>query len=241
MSMIAERAYNSTRTNKTNKSESAEDKAYRLAQKYNSILRLIEQVNDARSFLQVRNEIGAYAHEAGKNSMDVMKLTGKLNERIKVVTNETQASIDRLSSEIDEIKNEKFEESVEVLQKLNTQAEHKMLEIMMHLGTNNDGGTGNKRRIGNYVVNADRPTALALMKLASLPQYMNCFTTKQKEVIVEKSKSPAEVAWERNKEPMLAEKSSQLGKEYLKAMNIRNVQKQITNTENKYYFKESEV
>lgn len=109
------------------------------------------------------------------------------------------------------------------------------------MGTNNDNNTGNRRRVGNWVVQADRADAIALMKLASLPQYTECFTSKQKQIIVEKSKSPAEAVWERNKEPMLAEKSSQLGKEYLKAMNIRNVQKQITNTENKYYFKESEV
>ena len=157
------------------------------------------------------------------------------------LTNETQASIDRLSSEIDEIKNEKFEEPVEILQELNAQAEHRLLQFMMQMGTNNDNNTGNCRRVGNWVVQADRADAIALMKLASLPQYTECFTSKQKQIIVEKSKSPAEAVWERNKEPMLAEKSSQLGKEYLKAMHIRNVQKQITNTENKYYFKESEV
>lgn len=238
MSLIAERAYNSTRGNRAK--ETPEDRAYRLAQKYNSILRLIEQVNDARTFIQCKNTISSFAKEAGEHSLDVVKLNGKLNERIKVVTNETQASIDRLSSEIDKIKSDKFTESVEVLQKLNTQAEHKMLEIMMHLGTNNDGGTGNKRRIGNYVVNADRPTALALMKLASLPQYSDCFTTKQKGIIVEKSKSEAEIVFEKNKEPLLAEKSAQLGKAYMKAMNIRNMMKKLSNAEG-YYFKESGV
>lgn len=229
----------SNRTNK-NKTESAEDRAYKLAREHNAILRRIEQVNDARTFIQCKNVISAYANKVGKNSIDVVRLNGKLNERIKVVTNETQASIDRLSSEIDKIKNDKFVESADVLQEVNTQAEHRLLQFMMKLGTNNDGGTGNRRKIGNFVFQADREDAIALMRMASLPQYAEFFTTKQKSIILEKSKNPAEVVFEKNKEPLLAEKSSQLGKKYMKAMNIRNTLKKIGNTEG-YYFKEGEV
>ena len=106
MSLIAERAYNSTRGNRAK--ETPEDRAYRLAQKYNSILRLIEQVNDARSFLQCRNVINAFAKEAGEHSMDVVKLNGKLTDRIKVVTQDTQNNIDRISAEIDKIKKDNW-------------------------------------------------------------------------------------------------------------------------------------
>ncbi len=230
----AERIYNN-RTNKTK--ETPEDKAYRLAREYNSILRMVEQVNDARSYLQCRNTIASYGREVGKNSLDVMKLNGKLNERIKVVTNETQASIDKLSAEIEEVKNDKFIESADVLQELNTLAEHRLMKFLMQLGTNN---TGNRRRVGNWVVQADRADACALMKLASLPQYMNYFTTKQREIILEKSKSEAEVIWERNKEPLIAEKNARLGQLYMKSLNVRNVLKKVSNAEG-YYFKEGEV
>ena len=240
MTEFVKKLHNNNRTG-NKKQESPEDRTYRLARTYNSILHSIDKVSDAKTYVQTRNLINSFAHEAGKNSLDAIKLTEKLNSRIENVAHDTQQNIDRISAEIDKIKNEKFEEPVEILQELNAQAEHRLLQFMMQMGTNNDNNTGNRRRVGNWVVQADRADACALMKLASLPQYMNCFTMKQKEIILEKSKSPAEVAWERNKEPMLAEKSSQLGKEYLKAMNIRNVQKQITNTENKYYFKESEV
>ena len=240
MSLIAERAYNSTRTNKTNKSESAEDKAYRLSREYNSIFRMIEKVNDAKTFVQCRNAIASYGHEAGKNSLDVMKLTEKLNARIKTIAHDTQQNIDRISAEIDKIKNEKFEEPVEILQELNAQAEHRLLQFMMQMGTNNDNNTGNCRRVGNWVVQADRADAIALMKLASLPQYMNYFTTKQREIILEKSKSEAEVIWERNKEPLIAEKNARLGQLYMKSLNVRNVLKKVSNAEG-YYFKEGEV
>lgn len=78
------------------------------------------------------------------------------------------------------------------------------------------------------------------MKLASLPQYMNYFTTKQREIILEKSKSEAEVIWERNKEPLIAEKNARLGQLYMKSLNVRNVLKKVSNAEG-YYFKEGEV
>lgn len=233
MSSIAERAFNSTRT----KAESAEDKAYRLSREYNSILRLIEKVNDAKTFVQCRNAINAFAQETGKNSLDVIKLTEKLNDRIETVAHDTQENIDKINAEIERIKNEKFEEPVEVLQELNVKAEQRLLQFMMQLGANN---AGNRRRVGNFVIQADRADAIALMKLATLPQYESCFTTKQKQIIVERSKNPAEVVFEKNKEPLLAEKSSQLGKDYMKAMNIRNTLKKVSNAEG-YYFKEGEV
>ena len=62
------------------------------------------------------------------------------------------------------------------------------------------------------------------------------FTTKQKEIILEKSKNPAELVFERNKEPLLKQKYSELGKAYMKLFNLRNVLKKIANTEKAYYF-----
>lgn len=235
MSIIAERAYNSTRGNRAK--ETPEDRAYRLAQKYNSILRLIEQVNDARSFLQCRNVINAFAKEAGEHSMDVVKLNGKLTDRIKVVTQDTQNNIDRISAEIDKIKKDKFQESIDVLRELNVRKENKLLEIMLTMGNVEDA---NRRRLGNYVKNCDRVTALALSQMSSLPQYSNLFSEKMKRVIAENTKSEAEVVWERNKEVLLAEKSSQLGKQYMKSLNLRNALKKVGSAESYYFRKESE-
>ncbi|MGN8850398.1 hypothetical protein [Bariatricus sp. HCP28S3_C2] len=235
MSLIAERAYNSTRGNRAK--ETPEDRAYRLAQKYNSILRLIEQVNDARSFLQCRNVINAFAKEAGEHSMDVVKLNGKLTDRIKVVTQDTQNNIDRISAEIDKIKKDKFQESIDVLRELNVRKENKLLEIMLTMGNVEDA---NRRRLGNYVKNCDRVTALALSQMSSLPQYSNLFSEKMKRVIAENTKSEAEVVWERNKEVLLAEKSSQLGKQYMKSLNLRNALKKVGSAESYYFRKESE-
>lgn len=235
MSLIAERAYNSTRGNRAK--ETPEDRAYRLAQKYNSILRLIEQINDARSFLQCRNVINAFAKEAGEHSMDVVKLNGKLTDRIKVVTQDTQNNIDRISAEIDKIKKDKFQESIDVLRELNVRKENKLLEIMLTMGNVEDA---NRRRLGNYVKNCDRVTALALSQMSSLPQYSNLFSEKMKRVIAENTKSEAEVVWERNKEVLLAEKSSQLGKQYMKSLNLRNALKKVGSAESYYFRKESE-
>ena len=235
MSLIAERAYNSTRGNRAK--ETPEDRAYRLAQKYNSILRLIEQVNDARSFLQCRNVINAFAKEAGEHSMDVVKLNGKLTDRIKVVTQDTQNNINRINAENEKIKKDKFQESIDVLRELNVRKENKLLEIMLTMGNVEDA---NRRRLGNYVKNCDRVTALALSQMSSLPQYSNLFSEKMKRVIAENTKSEAEVVWERNKEVLLAEKSSQLGKQYMKSLNLRNALKKVGSAESYYFRKESE-
>lgn len=244
MGIIAERAYSKENKNKIkrnkNRTESPDDKAYRLARMYNNILRNIEMVSDAKTFLQVRNEISAYAHVAGKESVDVARLRTKLDNRLKTVKEELHASISALNTEIDKIKSDKFEESAEQLQELTTQAEHRTLQFLMQMGNTNDGGVGNRRRVGNWIKDATRVDALALMKIATLPQYANSFTAKQKQIIVEKSKNPAEIVFEQNKASLLAEKGSELGKLYMRAFNLRNIQKKIGNEENHYYFDDYE-
>lgn len=235
MGYVADKAYAYNHSSKTK--ETPEERNYRLSLTYNRISSSIEEkVVDARSYLQMRNTINAYAREAGKGSVDVTRLTQKLNKRVNELEIELNDRIRELNQEIEEIKNQRLEEPIERLNELNTQAEHKTLQILMTLQGNNDKGAGDRRRIGNYVKQADRPQAIALMRIASMPQYSNLFNTKQKEVLVEKSKSEAEVTYERNKAPLLAEKGSELGKLYLKSMNLRNAMKKIGNEENAHYF-----
>ena len=239
MTEFVKKLHNNNRTG-NKKQESPEDRTYRLARTYNSILHSIEKVSDAKTYVQTRNLINSFAHEAGKNSLDAIKLTEKLNSRIEIVAHDIQENIDRINAEIDKIENDRLIEPVEKLQELSTRAEQRLLHFMMQLGTNNDGNTNNRRKIGNFVKQADRVDAIALMKLASLPQYMDYFTTKQKETLLEKSKNPAEIVFERNKEQLLKEKHNELGRMYMKAFNLRNVLKKIGNTEKAYYFTEGQ-
>lgn len=235
MGYVAERAYNYS--NKTKAKETEEERNYRLSRVYNNIFSSIGNVSDAKTYLQVRNAINAYAHEAGKNSADVIRLRTKLNKQVKKLETQLNDRITELNQEIEEIKNERFEDSAEKLQELNVQVEHRTLQMLMQLGNGNrDGGTGIRRKLGNIIAHADRADALALMKIASLPQFAECFSAKQRQIIVEKSKNPAEVVFEKNKEPLLAEKGALLGKAYLKAMNLRNAIKKIGNEENAHYF-----
>ena len=239
MTEFVKKLHNNNRTG-NKKQESPEDRTYRLARTYNSILHSIEKVSDAKTYVQTRNLINSFAHEAGKNSLDAIKLTEKLNSRIENVAHDIQENIDRINAEIDKIENDRLIEPVEKLQELSTRAEQRLLHFMMQLGTNNDGNTNNRRKIGNFVKQADRVDAIALMKLASLPQYMDYFTTKQKETLLEKSKNPAEIVFERNKEQLLKEKHNELGRMYMKAFNLRNVLKKIGNTEKAYCFTEGQ-
>lgn len=234
MGYIAESAYYANRGDR--RKESDADRAYRLSRVYNSIFSKIDKVSDAKSYVETRNAINVFASEVGKDSIDIYKLNKKLAERIQNVYDEIETNIEKITGEIERLKNKKIVEPDEVLQGLNAQAEHRLLHFMMQLGLNNDMNTGNRRKIGNFVAQADRADAVALMKLASLPQYAECFTSKQKQIISEKSRNPAEVVFEKNKQPLLAEKSAELGKLYMRASNIRNVKKRIVNSENNYYF-----
>lgn len=239
MGDVARRAYNYS--NKTKAQETPEERNYRLSLTYNRIWSSIEEkVTDARSYLQMRNTINAYAREAGKQSIEVARLMQKLNTHVKGLETKLNDRIRTLNTEIEEIKNERFEDSAEKLQELNVRVEHRTLQMLMQLGNSNrDGGTGIRRKLGNLIAHADRADALALMKIASLPQFAECFSSKQRQIIVEKSKNPAEVVFEKNKEPLLAEKGASLGKAYLKAMNLRNALKKIGNEENARYFVEN--
>lgn len=236
MGYVADKAYAYNHSSKTK--ETPEERNYRLSLTYNRISSSIEEkVTDARSYVQMRNTINAYAHEAGKNSADVIRLRTKLNKQVKKLETQLNDRIRELNQEIEEIKNDRFEESVEKLQELDVQVEHRTLQMLMQLGNGNrDGGTGIRRKLGNIIAHADRADALALMKIASLPQFAECFSAKQRQIIVEKSKNPAEVVFEKNKEPLLSEKGAELGKAYLKSMSLRNILKKISNEENAHYF-----
>lgn len=236
MGYVADKAYAYNHSSKTK--ETPEERNYRLSLTYNRISSSIEEkVVDARSYLKMRNTINAYAREAGKGSVDVTRLIQKLNKRVKELETELNDRIRELNQEIEEIKKERFEDSAEKLQELNVQVEHRTLQMLMQLGNSNrDGGTGIRRKLGNIIAHADRADALALMKIASLPQFAECFSSKQRQIIVEKSKNPAEVVFEKNKEPLLSEKGAELGRVYLKSMNLRNAFKKIGNEENAHYF-----
>ncbi|OUP63158.1 hypothetical protein B5F13_11430 [Drancourtella sp. An177] len=231
---VAERLYSNNRT-KENK-ETTEEKLFRLGRTYNKIMDDIQRVHDVKTLLQVRNEINEYANEVGKGSADVMRQTDKLNNRVRELKTELDENIRALNTEIEKIKNEKYIEPAEKLQELNVQSEHKTLQFLVQLGNNNDRGTENRRRIGNFVAHADRADAIALMRIASFPEFAQCFTAKHKQIILEKSKNPAEILFDRNKELLLQEKGKQLGEIYMRNFHLRNALKKIGNEENAYYF-----
>lgn len=237
MSELAQRLYY---RQENKRKETEEEKAYKMVQKYNSILRMIEKVNDAKTFVQCKNTISSFAKEVGETSLEVIELTGKLNTRIKSVADDIQKNIDKINEEIEEIKKDSLNESTEYLQELNTIAEQRLLQYMIKLDAGKDNNARNKRKIGNYVAlvekSSDRANAMALVKLATLPQFSDCFTQRQKEIIAEKSLNPAHIVFERNKEMLIKEKSSQLGALYMRAFNIRNIKKKITNADSAFYF-----
>ena len=235
MSEFAERVYYSNNKNKRKQHESDEERMWRLVDTYNKIFNTINKVIDAKSYLQVQNSINAYASEVGKADSSVTHLNTKLKKRIKDVQEQLQADIKKLNKEIEKIKAEKLGESMEQLQELQAQSEQRLLQFLMKLKTTKDGIFINRRNIGNWIVNADRADAIALMRLASMPQFSECFTSHQKDLLVEKSKGQAEIIFEENKNKLLTEKGRELGKLYLRDMNIRNTLKNIANSKSVYF------
>lgn len=237
MSEFAERVYANNVRNKKNKTEETQaEKNYRLSRIYSHISSSINTVSNASEFLKIRNEINSYAGEAGKEDTSVLRLTNELNSRADRLLAELEEEIRKTNQEMDELRNDRFQESPDQLQALNSQAETRTLQFLLQLGANNDGGLGNRRRIGNWIKEADRANALALLRIASLPQFTHCFSSKQKEIIIEKSKNPAETIWEENKQPILKEKGAQLGKLYMRAFTLKKAMRKIGNSENSYYF-----
>lgn len=235
---IAERAYNSRVGNKTNKTETAEQRTYRLSNMSNNVLHAIEKVDSAQDFIRVRNSISMFSHEAGKGDYRVQMLNKKLSDRMNTLTVETQEEINKLNEEIENLKKTQYNESAEVLKNLREQSDRKMLDIMLSLGTNKNGSNINKRKIGNFVHDADRAMAVALMRLSMMPDYAELFTAKQKEILLDKAKTDTEKKFEQNKEQTLKEKNTKLAQLYMKRFHINNALKQISNTG--YYFKKGE-
>lgn len=220
----------------TKKIESAEDRMFRLAAIHNKILHQINSIQDGRDIQKVRSEIRTYEKEVGENSVDLYRLKQKFSERITELTENLDIKIKSLNDEIFQLKSQSYTEPIDKIREINERANDRMFKIMLELDRTKDNGT-NRRKIGNYVQSADRVTAVALSHLYSIQRYETLFTDNQRKIIAEKIQSPAEIAYKKNINTKVADKSKQLAKYYMLAFGIRNVMKQIANEENKYYFK----
>lgn len=216
--------------------ESVEERMFRMSAIHNEIFYEIDAIKNGRDILRIQNKIKDYEKEAGENSTEVFKLKKKLAEQIETITTDLDSKINALNEEIYQFKSQTYTEPIEIIREINERAEIKMYQIMLELGRTKQNDT-NRRKIGNFVVSADRVTATALSRLCSLPQYENLFTEKQRKIIAERIQSPAEIVFKKNINTKITEKSKQLAKYYMLAFGIRSVLKQIANEENAYYFK----
>lgn len=233
MGIIAENAYYNNRYGRNNSViEKEEEKLKRKMRERNQILSEIQSIEDAMGYIKQRNAIIKFGKE--NSDTEAYELRKKLDKRIETVMNDLNKKIEKLTEEIEIEKNKTWHEETEVLEYLHRQAEHRMYEIMLKLGTND---VTLKRQIGAFVSNADRIDAIALTKIAFLPQYEKYFTPRYKDMLAEKVKSKAEIIFEQNKQPILEEKGRELAKYYMRLLNLRNAVKKISYEENQYYFK----
>lgn len=227
---IAERAYAYNKKSY----ETKEEREWRYVKLYNSIFRNITNVKTSKDYLQVMNQISAFKAET-KDMINVSRLNKLLKEQLKNVENELQNKMAKLNDEVENIKNDRLVESAETLRDLQTQSDMFLLELLAKLRTDE---TYNRRYIGSVLANANRPQALAILKLNQMEPYKKLLSEKQKESALLKSKSTAVLIYNKHKEEQIERLNKELSSIYMQAFHLRTAQRQISNSDDYYFEKE---
>lgn len=216
-----------------------QEKIYEKSREHNSIQNKIAKMETAQEYLKLRQDISYYASkwDLSQNDSSVENLNTKLTLRLNEVEQEIQSKVDSLNEQIESLKKDVFVEDAEALKELQVRSEQKFYEIMLKMNKNKEGVAVNRRMFGNYLSTGDRASAMALAKILAMPQYADIFNDKQKALVLANTKSETQKAHERLIEKSISEKSAELGKEYMRGMNIRNAKRMISNTESIYHFR----
>lgn len=215
----------------------SQEKIYERTREHNNIQESISKMETAQEYLKLRQDIAYYANKwnLSQNDSSVQNLNTKLTLRLNEVEQEIQSKVDSLNEQIESFKKDVFVEDTQTLKELQVRSEQKFYEIMLKMNKNKESIAVNRRMFGNYLSTGDRASAMALAKILSMPQYTGIFNDKKKALVIENCKSEAQKAHERLIEKSISEKSAELGREYMKGLNIRNAKRLISNTE--YHFR----
>lgn len=160
-----------------------------------------------------------------KNEYAAQILLKQFMKQLDSVNAQCDEQYNKLLQEIEAIKNEHWEEPEETLLSINVQADKRYNELAAQLNT---AGKENKKVvISRAIRTADRPTAVALLKLMQSPQYAPYFSEVNKKTILNKSKSPEEISWENRRQARIQEKGAQQAKYYNTGFQLRTLKKMI--------------
>ena len=188
---------------------------------------MIDEMEDAKTYMQIKNMLDAYSKEEGEQSTSVYNLNKRLKTKISQLLVQNDADIKTKQSKIEQLKSITISESLETLQKLELESNAQLYNYMMQLSTGKDD-TQNKRRLGSWCSSPNRIQAIALQKLSQLPQYSKLFKEAYKETILAKVQNPEQARYNARIKPEVEKLNAEVGALYMKGFNLRQVQKKFS-------------
>lgn len=192
-------------------------------------MRKIRDMENSNDYLVIRQLIREYEGLGGVSQMQVADLYNRLYEELNLLLEASQDRQESLSAEVDKIQQRSFVEHASTLKELNIQSNEIMFQFQMKLNQNTTKESGgiNRRLVGNWVKNADRVHAIALSKLSLMPEYVELFTAKQREILPEKAKSAQQRMYEEKKQADLETAQQKLSAEYMTGFHLKTAVRQM--------------
>lgn len=196
---------------------------------HNDIVRHICNMENSKDYLVIRKLIKEYEGLDGVSRMQVTDLYNRLYDGLSILLKDSQDRQESLSAEVDKIQQRSFVEDVSTLKELNVQSNEIMFQFQMKLNQNTTKESGgiNRRLVGNWVKNSNRVQAIALSKISLMPEYVELFTAKQREILPEKAKSAQQRMYEEKRRVDLETAQQKLSAEYMIGFHLKNAVKQM--------------
>lgn len=196
---------------------------------HNDIVRHICNMENSKDYLVIRKLIKEYEGLDGVSRMQVTDLYNRLYDGLSILLEDSQDRQESLSAEVDKIQQRSFVEDVSTLKELNVQSNEIMFQFQMKLNQNTTKESGgiNRRLVGNWVKNANRVQAIALSKISLMPEYVELFTAKQREILPEKAKSAQQRMYEEKRLVDLETAQQKLSAEYMTGFHLKTALRQM--------------
>lgn len=196
---------------------------------HNDIVRHIQNMENSNDYLVIRQLIREYEGLGGVSQMQVADLYNRLYDGLSILLEDSQDRQESLSAEVDKIQQRSFVEHASTLKELNVQSNEIMFQFQMKLNQNTTKESGgiNRRLVGNWVKNANRVQAIALSKISLMPEYVELFTAKQREILPEKAKSAQQRMYEEKRLVDLETAQQKLSAEYMTGFHLKTALRQM--------------
>lgn len=206
-----------------------QDQLNKINNLHNNIVRKIRDMENSNDYLVIRQLIREYEGLGGVSQMQVAVLYNRLYEELNLLLEASQDRQESLSAEVDKIQQRSFVEHASTLKELNIQSNEIMFQFQMKLNQNTTKESGgiNRRLVGNWVKNADRVHAIALSKLSLMPEYVELFTAKQREILPERAKSAQQRMYEEKRRVDLETAQQKLSAEYMTGFHLKTAVRQM--------------